>query len=411
MKIFVSLIVGTFLLLVILTMFTSYPPAIEDARAAGFSDSDIQTGMQYNYERRLFMWASQALELLLLCTFALTSVCRGLANRFLIWTGERRVLAALGVGFCFWFLHNLLYLPIGLLSLQHRWEWGTSNLDYADWFRDYALGSGITLATEAIVLACFYTLLIWLPRIWWLVAPAGAACLAVLYAFLSPILINPLFNDFTPLQDTEWRGQQPRVQALINQAQVPVQEILVMNGSRQSNHTNAYFTGFGPTRRIVLYDTLLKNHNADEIESILAHEIGHWQHDHINKGILLLMLGAVVGCCFLDRVLCFAMTRKPWLLQSKADPAGLALVLLLTYLGGWLVMPASNLVSRHFERQADQTSLELADVPQAFIDAELKLARVNKSNVAPTPWNVWLFATHPPTVERIQMAKDWEKRN
>ena len=96
-------------------------------------------------------------------------------------------------------------------------------------------------------------------------------------------------------------------------------------------------------------------------------------------------------------------------MQSKADPAGLALVLLLTYLGGWLVMPATNLVSRHFERQADQTSLELADVAKAFIEAEKKLARVNKSNVAPTPWNVWLFAKHPPTVERIQMA-DWKKK-
>jgi STE24 endopeptidase len=97
-------------------------------------------------------------------------------------------------------------------------------------------------------------------------------------------------------------------------------------------------------------------------------------------------------------------------LQSKADPAGLPLVMLLVFLGSWAAMPAANLVSRHFERQADQASLELADVPKAFIDAEYKLARDNKANVAPTPWNVWLFSTHPPTVERIRMAEEWQKR-
>lgn len=410
MKTFVISLSVAFLLLMALTMFAPYPPALDTARDAGFSDSDIQVGMQYSFERRWFMWASQALELVLLCTFALTSFCRGLANRFLAWTGERRILAALGVACCFWILHNLVYIPLGMLGLQHRWQWGTSNLDLAGWFHDYVLGSGVALVTEGIVVAGFYTLLVLLPRTWWLLAPIGAAVLAVLYALLMPILISPLFNDFTPLQETKWRDQQPMVQALIDRAEVPVQEILVMNGSRQSNHTNAYFTGFGPTRRIVLFDTLLDKHTPAEIESVLGHEIGHWQHDHINKGILLGMLGALVGCCFLDRVLAYAMTRGPWRLQSKADPAGLPLVLLLVYLGGWLTMPAANLVSRHFERQADQASLELADLPKAFIDAELKLSRDNKANVAPTPWNVWLFASHPPAVERIQMAKDWQLR-
>jgi STE24 endopeptidase len=355
------------------------------------------------------MWAGQALELGILCAFALTSLGRRLADRMLAWTGQRRVLAAVAVGIFISLVHFVLYLPLGVASLAHRWAWETSNLDIAGWLYDYSLGSGITWICEAIALFGFYVLLIWLPRSWWLIAPIGAAGLAVAYAFLSPILVNPLFNDFTPLKDTPWRDQEPRVKAMIDKAGVPVQEILVMNGSRQSNHTNAYFTGFGPTRRIVLFDTLLKNHNDDEIESILAHELGHWKHDHINKGILLGMLAALVGCCFLDQCLRAARGRAPWYLQSKADPGGLPLVLLLMFLGSWLTAPAANLVSRHFERQADQTSLELADVPKAFIDAELKLARVNKANVAPTPWNVWLFATHPPTVERIHMAEEWRK--
>jgi len=409
-KIVIGLIVAALFALVTLTTFIPYPAAIEEARATGFSDSDIQIGLQYSFERRLFLWLAQVLEVGLLCGFALTRVSRRLADRLLGWTWQNRILAALGIGLFFSLVHTLLYVPLGIAGLAHRWAWETSNLDFAGWLRDYSLGWGITLVWESIVIVGFYALLIVLPRTWWLVAPIGGAGLAVAYAFLSPILINPLFNDFTPLKDTEWRAQAPRVQALIDKAGVPVQEILVMNGSRQSNHTNAYFTGFGPTRQIVLFDTLLKNHTPDEIESILAHELGHWQHDHINKGILLGVLAALVGCCFLDQCLRAAMKHEPWRLQSKADPAGLLLVMLLVYLGSWLALPVGNLVSRHFERQADQTSLELADVPKAFIDAEFKLARVNKANVAPTPWNVWLFATHPPTVERIRMARDWEKK-
>ncbi len=409
MKILFLAITGLFAVLFVVTTFIPYAPAIAQARAAGFSDTDIDIGRQYLFERRFFMWAGIVLELSLLSIFALTSVGRRLADRFLGWTRGWRVPAALGLGSLFWLLHQFLYLPIGVASFYHRLSWDSSNQTLSAWLYDYSLAQAINGIGEAIALVGFYTLLIWFPRTWWIVAPFGGSGLAIGYALLAPILINPLFNTFTPLADTEWRDQEPRVQALIQKAKVPVQEILVMNASRQSNHTNAYFTGFGPTRRIVLYDTLLKKHTPDEIESVLGHEIGHWQHDHIVQGILLGALALLAGCCVLHRCLCFAIGREPWHLASIADPAGLPLVLLLVWLGQWIALPVGNLVSRHFERQADQASLELADVPKAFIDAEVKMARDNKSNVAPTPWNVWLFASHPSTVERIQMAKDWER--
>jgi len=410
MKTLICAIAGCFLLLFVVTTFIPYPAAQFEATGY-FSQDEIDTGLQFTFERRLFMWAGVALEFAVLGAFSLTGLGRWLADRFLAWTGQRRVLAALGVGFTVWIVHDLLYLPLGIARLEHAHAWGMSNLGIADWLRDHYVSLGVGLITDGIVLAGFYALLIWLPRVWWLVAPFAASALAIAYAFLAPILINPLFNDFTPLEQTEWRGQQPRVQALIDKAGVPVQEILVMNGSRQSNHTNAYFAGFGPTRRIVLYDTLLKNHTPDEIESVLAHEIGHWQHDHITKGILLGTLAAVFGCLVLDRLLRRAIGRPPWQLQSIADPAGVPLVLLLMFLGSWIAMPIANLVSRHFERQADETSLTLADVPATvFITTEQKLARVNKANVAPTPWNVWLFSSHPPTVERIRMAEEWKKK-
>src|SRR5262245_60581483 len=133
-------LVTAFVALVVVTTFIPYPPSVAEARDNGFSASEIDTGLQFSYERRLFMWFSQALELCLLCIFALTPVCRRLADRWLAWTGQRRILAAMGVGFCFWLVHVLFYIPVGIFSLQHRWAWEMSNQDYADWFRDYAIG-------------------------------------------------------------------------------------------------------------------------------------------------------------------------------------------------------------------------------------------------------------------------------
>jgi STE24 endopeptidase len=298
------------------------------------------------------------------------------------------------------------------------------------------------------VLVGLYVLIRLLPRWWWAVGATLSVALGFFYAYLMPEVINPLFNTFTPLRDQDLVK---RVRALAARAGVPVENVLVMDASRQGRHTNAYFTGIGPTRRIVLYDTLLRpldtlppesaarvvgllataalpgpgavvgpveagavvtGHRlqvAEEIESILAHEIGHWQHQHIFKGILLAGLGAYVGLYLVSRILCWAVRRAPFALRSPSDPAGIPLVLLLSVLGAWVVLPVENLVGRHFERQADASALELAGQPRAFIAAEKRLVRDNLGNVAPTPFSVWLFATHPPAVERIQMAEEWQK--
>ncbi|MSQ93239.1 MAG: M48 family peptidase [Gemmataceae bacterium] len=408
MKTAVLLIASCFFLLFVLTTFVPFPGAIQEAHAAGFDSSDIANGLQLTFERRFFFWGATLLELGLLCFLALTGWSRRWADRFLAWPHLGRIYAVLAIGLVYLALHEVLFVPLGVARWYHARAWGMSNLDLADWFRERYLAYGINLIGEVIVVVGFYALLILLPRVWWLIAPLGLSALGIAYAFLAPIWINPLFNTFTPLEETQWRHQQPRVQDLIDKAKVPVQEILVMNASRQSNHTNAYFTGFGPTRRIVLYDTLLKNHTDAEIESILGHELGHWQLDHINKGILLGTLAALLGCFVLDRCLLAAIGRAPWHLHSIADPAGLPLVMLLIFLGSWITMPVTNAVTRYFERQADTASLELAGQTEAFIAAELKLAKVNKSNVAPAPWNVWLFSSHPPTVERIRMAREWK---
>jgi STE24 endopeptidase len=446
------------LVYLLLFVLTTVPqsPAAEARAAAYFSPQEIEQGYRYALQRRLFLWGATALQLLFLGLVVFTGFGRKLAD-FWAWVlpaprPDRRFLGflhwAAGVlivgAFCFLAV-DLLQLPVRLGRLENARAWGMTDRSVASWFADYVKSLAVMGAIGGVVLLGLYVLIRLLPRRWWAVGAGASVALGFFYAFLLPEVINPLFNTFTPLDDP---ALVRRVRALAARAGEPVETVLVMDASRQGRHTNAYFTGFGPTRRIVLYDNLLRPLRTltpeitaavlgllstatlpgpaaveglleagalvvahrraitDEIESILAHEIGHWHYHHILKGILLGGLGAFFGLYLVSVILRWAVNRAPFALRSPSDPAGIPLLLLLSLLGSWAALPVENLVSRHFERQADEEALRLAGDPRAFIAAERRMARENISNVAPSPFSVWLFATHPPTLERIRMAEE-----
>jgi STE24 endopeptidase len=394
-----------FVYLFVLTTFIPTPQsAIDTALAAGFTPDDIATGYQYGFERRLIFWASSAVELALLLLLACSAWGHRFAEGCRRATGDRWMPTLLLLGAFYYVVHELLQFPFAVGRFYHAHSWGMTTRGFGDWLRDHAIAFGINAVFQLILLVGFYTLLRVFPKIWWLLAAVGASALGVAYAFLSPLLVAPLFNTFTPLAETEWKNQEPAVRALIAKAGIPVKEILVMDASRQGQHTNAYFSGFGSTRRIVLYDTLLQKHTPAEIESILGHEIGHWVHDHIVVGLAIGTLAAIVGLYLLHRFLGWVVGRSPWRLASPHDAAGLPLLLLIFFAASWFEMPLQNAIRRHFERQADAMALALAGQREAFIEAERRLARNNLSNVAPPPWNVWLFASHPTAAQRIGMA-------
>ena len=408
LKITIFVGASAFLLLFLVTTFA--PPSRAEAEKY-FTTEDIDNGLQFSLQRRLLYWAGAGLHLAALALIVFTGFARKLADLFASWVGGRWLWTVLLVGgFCF-LVEEAISLPIGLARLELVRAWGLTKRPVADWLADHAIGVCISAVIWAILLVGLYALIRFFPRTWWGLAPAGGMLFGLGYAFLLPVLISPLFNTFTPLGETKWTNLQGPVLRLAQRAGVPVEEILVVDASRQGSHTNAYFTGFGATQRIVLYDNLLKKHTTDEVESILAHEMGHWLHNHIAKGIGLATLGVLAGFFVLRRILLWAVERPPFLLKSQWDAAGIPLVLLLFMLGEWLISPVQNAVSRHFERQADMVSLELTRTPDVFIAAEKKLARDNISNVAPPLVSVWFFNSHPPAVERIQMAEEWKMQN
>lgn len=399
-----------FVMLFIATMFPHSPEAYLEAQQMGFSSAEIDQGLRYSFGNRLLMWLSTGVQLAVLTLVVFGGWGVWLRDFCLKRTRGRWLPAVILMGLICFLGIGLLDLPIRLVRLEYRRHWGMTEQSTLAWFADYAKSLLVGVVLGGILYLGFYLLVRWLPRWWWLPAAVGMTVSAVIFAMLLPVLVAPLFNTFTPLSRTPYARLEKTIRTLADRAGVPVQEVYVVDASRQSKHTNAYFTGFGATRQIVLYDTLLKEHPDDEIESVLAHEIGHWQYNHINKGIILGGIGALAGCFLLSRLLLWAVQRRPFYLTSPYDPAGWPLILLVVALSEWATLPLTNAITRHFEREADYTALELAGKPKAFIAAERRLARVNISNVAPTRFSVWLFSTHPPVVERMQMAEEWQKK-
>jgi len=443
LRIAVVCVALAFVALFVVNIFVKSTTASQERAAEYFSPAEIERGLQYTSERNLLGWCGTGLQLALLTALVCTTWGRRLTDLFDRWTGRRWLLTLLLVGAAYLLVSELLSLPLGLARLEQARAWNMTDRGTLAWLLDWVKGLGLNAVQGLIVLLGLYALMYWFPRWWWLLAAAGGTGLGVLYAFLLPELIQPLFNKFTPLEDPYLNAC---VRTLAQRADVPVDEVLVMDASARGRHTNAYFSGFGSTRRIVLYDTLLRSHSGvdntstarligllgpgpgggpllatsqilaartegnDELEAILAHEMGHWRHHHIVKGIALAAVALLIGVFLLSRILRWAVGRRPFCLTGPTDPAGLPLILLLAMLASWLTLPVQNGISRVFERQADAASLELANKPAAFIEAEKRLAVDNLSNVAPAPFNVWMFSTHPPAVERIEMAKERSQR-
>jgi STE24 endopeptidase len=362
------LFLGALLLVTVFVVTTfSHSSLAREEAAAYFPPDVIDAGFQFSFERRLLFWPLVALRLGLLTVLVTTGLARTMTDRCEKRARGRWFLTLLIVGCLFFVADELLSLPFAIAHFELIRAWGLSDRSLAGWFDDYAKNLLVTAVTDGIVVFGLYFLLRWFPRRWWLLAAAGGTLLGIGYAFAAPLVIEPIFNTFTPLAQTKWANLEGMVRKLVDRAGVPVNDILVVDASRQGNHSNANFTGFGASQRIVLYDNLLKNHPPAEVESILAHELGHWRHHHIVKGIALGAVAAFLGLFALSRILVSAVGRGRLALRCPADPAGLPLILLLVAVASWLTLPAANAISRTFERQADADSLELAQIGRAHV--------------------------------------------
>ncbi|MDQ6650552.1 MAG: M48 family metallopeptidase [Actinomycetota bacterium] len=283
-----------------------------------------------------------------------------------------------------------------------------STQSWSGWAVDQLRSLGISAGVLVLALLGFYALARAFPRTWWAWVALGGAALVLVASFLYPLLVEPAFNRFTPLAAGPLRTS---LLELAARDGVPVREVLVADASRRTTALNAYVSGFGSTRRVVVYDTLLRSATPAEVRLIVAHELGHAKRQDVLHGTLEGALGAAAASC-----LAFLLISAGPLLRragavGAGDPRSVALLLLLVAAAGVLLTPASSLVSRRIEARADVHSLELTRDPLTFARIERRLSLANRSDLDPNPVVYGLFATHPTGPERIALARDWARQN
>lgn len=300
-------------------------------------------------------------------------------------------------------LYSLATLPLEYYSgfvLPHRFDQSTQS--FKEWVLDQLKGLAIAAPLGLFVLELLYLALRLTGDLWWLWAAGGMLVFSVLLSNLAPVLIMPLFNKFVPLGD-EHAELAERLLRLAEKANTRVRGVFKFDMSRRTKSANAALTGIGATRRIVLGDTLINEFTPDEIETVLAHELGHHVHRDIplliGFGTLTTTLGLYLASLALGWSVGFYGFNGP------ADVAGLPALGLILGAYGLLSMPLENAVSRWRERLADRYALQVTGKYEAFASAFTRLANQNLGEVDPEPWVVFLFHSHPPLGQRIRQAR------
>jgi STE24 endopeptidase len=301
---------------------------------------------------------------------------------------------------------RLVTLPVSAYAEMVRHRYGLSTRGWGLWLRDVAVSVAISAALTALIVLAALWLIRRAPRTWWAWAGLAAVGTVVIGSFLYPVVIEPAFNRFESLPAGELRSD---VIALAEENGTPVRDVLVSDASRRTTALNAYVSGFGSTRRVVLYDTLLDRLPDEEIESIVAHELGHVAADDVLTGTLMGALGAGAATALAGWLLSWAPLLRRAGAASAGDPQVVALALFLVTVGGLVGTPVQNLVSRQIEARADVHALDLTRDPEAFIAMQRRLASTNLGDPDPPAVWHWWFGSHPTVAQRIAMAEDWQR--
>lgn len=373
-----------------------------------FTPEEINRGRDYARGRYVLYGVRMALTLGLFGLLTLSPLSARIRDLSVSVAGGRVWLTIAVYGLLVALLYYAVTLPVSLYgSFLREHTFGLSRQSFASWAWDYTKGALINAGILLPLLMLLYAFIRWDPVRWYLSAWVILVLVMSLIAELSPILLDPLFHTFRPVQD---KALVERLRALTDRAGLTVGSILEIDASQKTNKTNAYFTGLGRTRRIVLYDTLIATSTPEEVELIVAHEVGHWRRHHIWKGMAISAASALAAMWLIARLLNTAADSGRFGFIHPADPMSLPFLLLLFLALTILTTPIQVAISRSFEREADLESLRLSANPEAFIASEVKLARANLADIEPPRAMVWLLYTHPPVLDRIAMAESFRAK-
>ncbi len=313
---------------------------------------------------------------------------------------RRPVLAAAAAGATLSIVVSVAVAPLQVVSRERAKQYGLVTQSWTGYARDKAVSWGIGGLIAGVGAAAAVGLIRRLPRGWWVPGSVIVVAFGAASIYAGPVVLDPLFNSFRPLPAGQTRDD---VLELARRAGVDVGEVFSVDASRRTTAANAYVTGLGRTKRVVLYDTLLENFERDEIRLVVAHELSHVHYRDVPNGLLYVAIVApfgLLGVAQLTRRMAPTSEPGPALLPALA----LSLVVMTT-----TVTTISNQLSRDVEARADSYALTLTDEPEPFISFERRIALRNLSDPDPPAWQTFLLATHPPTIDRIGIGVAYER--
>lgn len=359
---------------------------------------------RYEKEKRLLGLVSAVFSMTILFVFYFSGLSAWLANlplgNSIIWTFLLYVVL-------FHAFSVILGLPLSFYTgYVHEHKWNFSNQTIKSWAWEKIKSFLVGLILMTLVLGLLFWIMALVPLYWWLIAGLAMAIVSVIFATLLPVVILPIFNKYTPIQNKELTDS---LEKILSQAGLRSGGFFMEDMSRQTKKENAFLAGLGKTRRVVLADNMIKNMSVLEIESIIAHEVGHYKLKHIWKNIALGTLQQLIVFYVLNWALNSIFPQ--FLTSTRANLTLLPFfIILMVAISSFLFGPLGNALSRNFERAADRISLEMIKDKKAFLTAMAGLADRNLLNAYPARWVKLLYYSHPPIGERLRMGEHFLKK-
>ena len=298
---------------------------------------------------------------------------------------------------------SILFMPVNFYTgfyLEHKYK--LSNQTFVKYLVENLKSMLVGLIIGVPILLLFFYVLNQFGDLWWLVFASAMFLISVVLSQIFPIIILPIFYKILPLEDEELKT---RISNLAREAGIRVENVFTFDMSKNTKKANAAFTGLGKTKRIILGDTLLNNYSKDEIETVIAHELGHYKHKHILKNILF---GTVSSFLTFFVISILYKNSLSWFdFENITQIASLPLLSLWAMIIGLLQTPIGNVLSRKYEYEADRYAIESTRKPESFINTLNKLTEQNLGDKEPHPFVEWFFYSHPSIKNRINAIKEF----
>lgn len=367
---------------------------------AGFVDDQTLARMRdYTVEHGRIDQFASAFDFVITLGF----IFGGVLNWYNSWlTGLGWPSVATGICFFLFLSYGSFFvqIPFDLYStFVIEEKYGFNRRTFSLWLADAVKGLLLTTVFAALLLWVAFLIIAAMPDYWWILLWLFMLFFKLFMLYISPYVIEPLFNKFTPIAD---KSLEEKIRKLLARAGLSVSRVFTMDASRRSGHGNAYFSGIGHVKRIVLFDTLLEKNSEEEILAILAHEAGHWKKKHILKRLVVMECVSFV-----------ALYLAWWFMQGDglaavfhiSEPTLYVKLLLVGFCGALAAFPCkpfSSFISRQHEWEADRFAVDLSGNPRALARALVKLGRDNLANLHPHPWYIALHYSHPPLPQRVR---------